>query len=112
MTRDQLTDKQRTNVWPGFSFLDDRGWGYGVAVDHNARCGWDGGFGTTWSNVPSRQMTVVVLTQRAVDDSGPLVVCAQVLASALAAAPEPRARLSHLVRGPHRFRRRFCDQSS
>jgi hypothetical protein len=27
MTRDQLTAGQRANVWPGFSFLGDRGWG-------------------------------------------------------------------------------------
>jgi CubicO group peptidase (beta-lactamase class C family) len=27
MTRDQLSEAQRTKVWPGFSFLDDRGWG-------------------------------------------------------------------------------------
>jgi CubicO group peptidase (beta-lactamase class C family) len=26
MTRDQLTAEQRANVWPGFSFLDGRGW--------------------------------------------------------------------------------------
>jgi hypothetical protein len=29
MTCDQLTEAQRANVWPGFSFLDGRGWGTG-----------------------------------------------------------------------------------
>jgi len=85
MTRDQLSREQRTNAWPGFSFLDDRGWGYGVAVSDDGRYGWDGGFGTTWSNVPTRDMTVVVLTQRAVDETGPPAICAQVLSSALVA---------------------------
>lgn len=27
MTRDQLAAAQRANLWPGFSFLDNRGWG-------------------------------------------------------------------------------------
>jgi len=84
MTRDQLTEQQRTNVWPGFSFLDDRGWGYGVSVCDDGRYGWDGGFGTTWSNIPSRDLTVVVLTQRANDETGPPLVCGEVLAAVTA----------------------------
>jgi CubicO group peptidase (beta-lactamase class C family) len=82
MTRNQLTEAQRANVWPGFSFLDDRGWGYGVSVCEDGVYGWDGGFGTTWSNIPSRDLTVVVLTQRATDASGPPRVCDEVLAAA------------------------------
>ena len=82
MTRNQLTEPQRTNEWPGFSFLDDRGWGYGVSVCDDGRYGWDGGFGTTWSNVPSRDLTVVVLTQRANDESGPPLVCEELLEAA------------------------------
>jgi hypothetical protein len=46
MTRDQLTPEQRRNVWPGFSFLEDRGWGYGVSVLDDGRYTWEGGFGT------------------------------------------------------------------
>jgi CubicO group peptidase (beta-lactamase class C family) len=42
MTRDQLTPEQRGNVWPGFSFLGDRGWGHGVAVLDDGRYTWDG----------------------------------------------------------------------
>lgn len=77
MTRDQLTPAQRANVWPGFSFLDDRGWGYGVSVTEWGYT-WDGGFGTAWSNIPDQDLTVVVLTQRAVDETGMPAVCEQV----------------------------------
>jgi CubicO group peptidase (beta-lactamase class C family) len=87
MTRNQLTQAQRENVWPGFSFLDGRGWGYGVSVLADGRYSWDGGFGTTWSNVPSQDLTVVVLTQRAADETGMPAVCADVLAAARATSP-------------------------
>jgi CubicO group peptidase (beta-lactamase class C family) len=82
MTRDQLTAAQRANVWPGFSFLDDRGWGYGLSVLDDGRYTWDGGLGTTWSNVPSQDLTVVVLTQRAADETGMPAVCEDVLRAA------------------------------
>jgi CubicO group peptidase (beta-lactamase class C family) len=84
MTRDQLTPAQRANVWPGFSFLDDRGWGYGLSVLADGSYGWEGGLGTTWMNLPSRQLTVVVLTQRAADQSGMPAVCDAVLSAARA----------------------------
>ena len=82
MTCNQLTEEQRTAVWPGFSFLDDKGWGFGMSVSDDGSYGWDGGFGTTWCNVPSLGLTVVVLTQRANDEAGPPVVCADVLSAA------------------------------
>lgn len=82
MTRDQLTAAQRVNVWPGFSFLDGRGWGYGLSVLGDGRYAWEGGYGTTWSNVPSLDLTVVVLTQRAADEAGIPAVCDDVLAAA------------------------------
>ena len=84
MTRDQLTAEQRANVWPGFSFLDDRGWGFGLSVLDDGRCTWEGGLGTAWSNVPSQDLTVVVLTQRAADETGMPAVCDDVLAAARA----------------------------
>jgi CubicO group peptidase (beta-lactamase class C family) len=84
MTRDQLTAAQRTNVWPGFSFLDGRGWGYGVSIRDDGSYGWEGGFGTAWSNVPSQDLTVVVLTQRAADETGMPAVCEDVLTAARA----------------------------
>jgi CubicO group peptidase (beta-lactamase class C family) len=86
MTRDQLTPAQRANVWPGFSFLDGRGWGYGVSIFDDGRYGWEGGLGTTWSNVPSQDLTVVVLTQRAADQTGMPAVCEDVVTAARAAA--------------------------
>ena len=78
MTRDQLTPAQRARVWPGFSFLGDRGWGYGVSVTEWGYT-WEGGSGTAWSNVPALDTTVVVLTQRAVDETGMPAVCDEVL---------------------------------
>jgi CubicO group peptidase (beta-lactamase class C family) len=84
MTRDQLTAAQRANVWPGFSFLDDRGWGYGLSVLDGGRYTWEGGLGTAWSNVPSQDLTVVVLTQRAADETGMPAVCDDVLSAATA----------------------------
>lgn len=81
MTRDQLTAAQRANVWPGFSFLDDRGWGYGLSVLDDGRYTWEGGLGTVWSNVPSQDLTVVVLTQRAADETGMPAVCDDVLSA-------------------------------
>jgi CubicO group peptidase (beta-lactamase class C family) len=82
MTRDQLTAAQRASVWPGFSFLGDRGWGYGVSVLDDGRYTWEGGLGTAWSNVGD--LTVVVLTQRAADETGMPAVCDEVLAAARA----------------------------
>ena len=81
MTRDQLSPDQRSNVWPGSDLLDGRGWGYGVSV-FNDGYGWDGGLGTTWSNVPSEELVVVVLTQRAADETGMPAVCGAVLTAA------------------------------
>jgi CubicO group peptidase (beta-lactamase class C family) len=79
MTRDQLTPTQHAAVWPGYSFLDDRGWGYGLSVLEDGRYTWEGGSGTAWSNLPSHDLIVVVLTQRAVDESGMPPVCDDVL---------------------------------
>jgi len=84
MTRDQLTAAQRANLWPGFSFLEDRGWGYGVSVLDDGRYTWEGGLGTAWSNMPSRDLTVVVLTQRSADETGMPPVCGELLAAARA----------------------------
>ena len=83
MTRDQLTPAQRARVWPGFSFLGDRGWGYGVSVTDWGYT-WEGGSGTAWSNVPDLDTTVVVLTQRAPDETGMPAVCGDVLRTAIA----------------------------
>ena len=77
MTSDQLTPAQLARVWPGFSFLGDRGWGYGVSVTEWGYS-WEGGSGTAWSNIPDQDLTVVVLTQRAADETGMPAVCEEV----------------------------------
>ena len=77
MTSDQLTPAQQARVWPGFSFLGDRGWGYGVSVTEWGYS-WEGGSGTAWANVPDQDLTVIVLTQRAADETGLPAVCDQV----------------------------------
>jgi len=84
MTRDQLTPAQHAAVWPGFSLLEGRGWGYGVSVLDDGRYSWDGGLGTAWSNIPAQDLCVVVLTQRFVDQDGPAPVCDAVLNAARA----------------------------
>jgi len=68
MTTNQLTLQQQAD---GAAFLDDRGWGYGVAVATHARgavlpgqYGWDGGLGTSWCSDPARSVLGVLLTQR------------------------------------------------
>jgi CubicO group peptidase (beta-lactamase class C family) len=82
MTSNQLTAEHRANVWPGFDLLDGRGWGYGVSIFDDGRYGWEGGLGTSWCNVPSQDLTVVVLTQRAANETGMPAVCDEVLAAA------------------------------
>jgi CubicO group peptidase (beta-lactamase class C family) len=83
MTSNQLTAEQRANVWPGFDLLGGRGWGFGVSVLDDGRYGWEGGLGTSWCNVPSQDLTVVVLTQRAENETGMPAVCEEVLAAAI-----------------------------
>ena len=85
MTSDQLTPAQLARVWPGFSFLGDRGWGYGVSVTEWGYT-WEGGLGTAWSNVPDQDLTVVVLTQRAADETGMPAVCEDVLRATASAS--------------------------
>lgn len=71
MTTNQLTPEQiKASVFfPGF--FDAHGWGYGVGVSTApddisktpGRYGWDGGFGTSWINDPSRKLISIVMTQ-------------------------------------------------
>jgi CubicO group peptidase (beta-lactamase class C family) len=56
-----------------------RGWGLGLGVQVTASpygmqpgaYGWDGGFGTSWFNDPSRDLTAILLTQRVFDSPDP-----------------------------------------
>ena len=71
MTRDQLTPEQKaaSTFFPGF--FETSGWGYGLAVNtapdaisaSPGRYGWFGGFGTEWFTDPSRDLTVIAMTQ-------------------------------------------------
>jgi CubicO group peptidase (beta-lactamase class C family) len=64
MTTDQLTAAQKAHggLLPGF--FDGRSWGFCQAVYDSGAFGWDGGLGTSWLVDPSRDLTVIVLTQR------------------------------------------------
>ena len=71
MTRDQLSPEQKavSTFFPGF--FEAHGWGYGVGVvtasdgiaPQIGRYGWDGGFGSSWFNDPSRDLVAIVMTQ-------------------------------------------------
>ena len=68
MTRDQLTPAQKAGGGLGPGFFDTLGWGYCTSV-HTAgpragAFGWDGGFGTSWLVDPTRDLAVIVVTQR------------------------------------------------
>jgi CubicO group peptidase (beta-lactamase class C family) len=72
-----------------------RGWGLGLGVQVTASpygvqpgaYGWDGGFGTSWFNDPSRDLTAILLTQRVFDSPDPPPVHKQFWQDVYAAAP-------------------------
>ncbi len=73
MTRNQLTDDQRTNAGP---ILDHRGWGFGLSILEPPEqrrgpkgYGWSGGFGTVWLNDPAEDLTAVLCTQVLVSEA-------------------------------------------
>ena len=57
----------RANVWPGFSFLVDRVGDTGAIRGDGYGCGR---IRNRVDDLPSQDLTVVVLTQRAVDQTG------------------------------------------
>ena len=70
MTTDQLTPAQRRATPDGL--FDVQGWGFGVAVvtrrtevANVGSYGWHGGLGSTWSNDPREDLTLVLLTATA-----------------------------------------------
>jgi CubicO group peptidase (beta-lactamase class C family) len=85
MTSDQLTPahKARGGLLPGF--FDGRSWGFCQAVYDSGAFGWDGGLGTTWLVDPSRDLTVIVLTQRMFESPDPPQVHRDIQAAAFAA---------------------------
>jgi CubicO group peptidase (beta-lactamase class C family) len=72
MTTDQLTAEQKAaSPFPGL--WDNRGWGVGVCVVNHCdgiaatpgQYGWNGGFGTSWTNDPADEMIGIIMSQRA-----------------------------------------------
>lgn len=86
---DQLTPDQKTR--DGQGFLDGRSWGFGQSVvtdgPYAGAFGWDGGLGTSWLVDPTRDLTVIVLTQRMFETAQPPQVHADLQAAAYAALP-------------------------
>lgn len=67
MTSNQLTEEQ---IAEGGPLLAGRGWGLGLAVttapdgvSPAGRYGWDGGYGTSWFNDPSRHLVAIAMSQ-------------------------------------------------
>ena len=85
MTTDQLTpaQKARGGLLPGF--FDGRSWGFCQAVYDSGAFGWDGGLGTSWLVDPSRDLIVIVLTQRMFESPDPPQVHRDIQAAAYAA---------------------------
>ena len=72
MTTDHITPEQKAASTFAPGFWDHDGWGIGVAVATSpsegapvGSYGWTGGLGTVWRNDPERDLTLVLLTQRA-----------------------------------------------
>ena len=64
MTSDQLTPAQKAHSGFGPDFFTGRSWGFGQSVLDSGAYGWAGGLGTSWLVDPTRDLVVIVLTQR------------------------------------------------
>ena len=62
-----------------------RSWAFCQAVLDNGAFGWDGGFGTSWLVDPTRDLTVIVLTQRMFETPEPPQVHRDIQQAAYAA---------------------------
>ncbi len=77
MTTDHLTQEQKAEARVFFG--DNRGWGFGVAVNTRredlastpGRFGWDGGVGTSGYSDPKEGMVGILMTQRLMDSPDP-----------------------------------------
>lgn len=89
MSRDYLTAEQRAF---GTAFLAGRGWGLGTSVVLDGpwagATGWDGGLGTSFLLHPTRDLVVIVLTQRLFEAAKGPALHTDLQAAALAAAEE------------------------
>jgi CubicO group peptidase (beta-lactamase class C family) len=89
MTRNQVTAQQIDGAEP---FLGDRSWGLCQSVittgPRAGAFGWDGGLGTSWLVDPTRDLTVIVLTQRLFDTAQAPAVHTDLQDAAYAAVAE------------------------
>jgi CubicO group peptidase (beta-lactamase class C family) len=85
MTTDQLTQAQKEAGGLGPDFFVGRSWGFGQAVMDGGAYGWDGGFGSSWLVDPTRDLTMIILTQRMWESPQPPQVHRDIQAAAYAA---------------------------
>jgi CubicO group peptidase (beta-lactamase class C family) len=85
MITGQLTAAQKGRGGLGRGFFDGRSWGFCQAVYDSGAFGWDGGLGTSWLVDPSRDLTMIVLTQRMFESPDPPQVHRDIQAAAYAA---------------------------
>ena len=70
-------DTAHSGFFPGFFVT--RGLGFGLTMINRpdeissvpGRYGWDGGFGTSWYNDPTKDLVVILMTQRELDEASP-----------------------------------------
>jgi CubicO group peptidase (beta-lactamase class C family) len=67
MTSDQLTDAQKARGGLGPDFFDRSSWSFCQMVYGGGAFGWNGGSGCSWRVDPDDELTVIVLTQRALE---------------------------------------------
>lgn len=75
MTRDHLSEQQKSSPHGAMFFNGNRGWGFGMAVDLRrdeiemspGRFGWDGGYGTSAYADPAEDLIGILMTQRMMD---------------------------------------------
>jgi len=85
MTIDQLTSAQKARGGLGPDFFAHQSWSYCQAVRDTGAFGWDGGYGTSWLVDPTRDLIVIVLTQRLFDSPAPPAIHGEIQAAAYAA---------------------------
>jgi CubicO group peptidase (beta-lactamase class C family) len=88
MTIDQLTPEQKARGGLGLDFFDHQSWSYCQAVQDTGAFGWNGGYGSSWLVDPSRDLIVIVQTQRLFDSPEPPPVHREIQAAAYAALAE------------------------
>ncbi len=85
MTIDQLTPEQKARGGLGVDFFDHQSWSYCQAVQDTGAFGWNGGYGSSWLVDPSRDLIVIVQTQRLFDSPEPPPLHREIQAAAYAA---------------------------